>query len=90
MFYLFQCRLIVSTMCYQKCERFNHLLYPLTVLVIVVPFLHPGAEYVALVFYTVIVAVAHLHYGICVVRFLNNYIMFIDLVLKVKTKLWTG
>lgn len=67
MCYLFQCRLIVGTMCYQRCERFNHLLYPLIVLVLVVPFLHGGAEYIALVFYTVIVAVAHLHYGISVV-----------------------
>ncbi|KXJ21208.1 ethanolaminephosphotransferase 1 [Exaiptasia diaphana] len=68
------CRLIVSTMCYQQCERFNHLLYPLIVLVLLVPFLHDGAEYVALAFYTVIVAVAHLHYGISVVNELCDHL----------------
>lgn len=71
---MFQCRLIVSTMCYQQCERFNHLLYPLIVLILLVPFLHGGAEYVALAFYTVIVALAHLHYGISVVCTKKNVV----------------
>ncbi|KAK3727794.1 hypothetical protein QZH41_008222 [Actinostola sp. cb2023] len=76
------CRLIVNTMCYQPCERFNHLLYPLIVLVLLVPFLHGSAEYVALAFYTIIVAIAQLHYGISVVNELCDHLKIKCFTLK--------
>ncbi|XP_031556916.1 ethanolaminephosphotransferase 1-like [Actinia tenebrosa] len=68
------CRLIVSTMCNQQCERFNHLLYPLAVVLLLVPFLHVGGEYIALGLYTLIVAVLHIHYGIGVVNELCDHL----------------
>lgn len=58
-------------MCNQQCERFNQLLYPLAVVLLLVPFLHVGGEYIALGLYTLVVAVLHIHYGVGIVsRFL--------------------
>ena len=58
-------------MCNQECEHFNQLLYPLAVVLLLVPFLHVGGENIALVLYTFIVAVLHIHYGVGIVsRFL--------------------
>ncbi|EDO31473.1 predicted protein [Nematostella vectensis] len=69
------CRLIVSTMCGEPCERFNILLYPLAAILFVVPFLKAeGTEVTALVFYTFLVAVLHVHYGICVVNQLCDHL----------------
>ena len=64
----FQCRLIVSTMSSQRCQPFNVMLYPLCVLLIIVPFVKSAEVEVALlVLYTAGVAIFHVHYGILLV-----------------------
>ena len=64
----FQCRLIVSTMSSQRCQSFNVMLYPLCVLLIIVPFVKSiEVEVALLVLYTAGVAIFHVHYGVFLV-----------------------
>ncbi|XP_050701938.1 ethanolaminephosphotransferase 1-like [Eriocheir sinensis] len=61
------CRLIVSQMSNTQCEFLNWLLFPLAFcLVIVVVF--PSLEIATLVIMSAVATVAHIHYGVCVVR----------------------
>jgi len=63
------CRLIVAQMSSTRAPVFNTLLVPLSVTTLVIMLPHGElAEYSILCVVNVIVTVAHLHYGICVVR----------------------
>ena len=66
--FLLQCRLIVSTMSNQRCQPFNVMLYPLCVILFIVPFIRSvKLEVALLVLYTAGVAIFHIHYGIFLV-----------------------
>ena len=63
-----QCRLIVSTMCLQACQRVNLMLYPLAVITLLVPSISTAEVEVGLLaLYTAAVVFAQIHYGVCLV-----------------------
>ncbi|CAF4873669.1 unnamed protein product [Pieris macdunnoughi] len=61
------CRLIVSQMSNQRCDAINWLLWPLTGSVIA-SIVFPGYDLAIFYALTLLVIVAHVHYGACVVR----------------------
>ncbi|KAB7496605.1 Ethanolaminephosphotransferase 1 [Armadillidium nasatum] len=61
------CRLIVSQMSNTRCEFINWLLFPFS-LTVILALLFPSIEMYLLIALTVLATLAHLHYGICVVR----------------------
>ena len=68
-FFIWQCRLIVSQMSSTRCELFNWFLFPLTISTIcVLCWNFNQYEVIVLRFNTLLFTVLHLHYGICVVR----------------------
>ena len=72
-----QCRLIVAQMTSTRCQIFNWTLIPLTITVFLFtypleqtslgPYLTKTSEAYALYFMVVLVTLAHIHYGICMV-----------------------
>ena len=71
----FQCRLIVNCMSNTRCQAYNHLLTPLAGIVACVYFQRPSAtcEQQVLAAYALLAVLAHLHYGMCVVRQLAEH-----------------
>ncbi|XP_022123539.2 ethanolaminephosphotransferase 1 [Pieris rapae] len=61
------CRLIVSQMSNQRCDAINWLLWPLSCSVIA-SIVFPGYDLPIFYALTLLVIVAHVHYGACVVR----------------------
>ncbi|XP_045455852.1 ethanolaminephosphotransferase 1-like [Melitaea cinxia] len=61
------CRLIVSQMSNQRCEAINWLLWPLSAATIV-SLAFPSYELVTFYTITAMSVMAHIHYGVCVVR----------------------
>ncbi|XP_076055539.1 ethanolaminephosphotransferase 1-like [Oratosquilla oratoria] len=61
------CRLIVSQMSNTRCELVNWLLIPLSIGVAIIA-AAPSLEIIILIILSVIACLAHIHYGVCVVR----------------------
>ncbi|XP_057314449.1 ethanolaminephosphotransferase 1-like [Hydractinia symbiolongicarpus] len=67
------CRLIIAQMSGEQCERFNILAYPLFPM-IALSTLGVASDYKMLVCYVTFLSVAHIHYGIAVVRQLSDHL----------------
>lgn len=78
------CRLIVAQMTNTRCQIFNWTLIPLTITVFLFtypleqtslgPYLTKTNEAYALYFMVVLVTLAHIHYGICMVRQISKHL----------------
>ncbi|MCL4133086.1 UNVERIFIED_CONTAM: hypothetical protein GTU68_019348, partial [Idotea baltica] len=66
------CRLIVSQMSNTRCELINWLLFPFGLTVLIALFF-PSVEQSLLVAAAVLATLAHIHYGVCVVRQMCNH-----------------
>ncbi|XP_069126410.1 ethanolaminephosphotransferase 1-like [Argopecten irradians] len=63
------CRLIISQMSDTRCELLNWMLYPLSAIVTMVILTQPGnIEVTVLWIFTIFTTVAHIHFGVCVVK----------------------
>lgn len=74
------CRLIIAQMTSTRCQIFNWTLIPLTTIVIAftAPFqqsyMTAKNERIALYFIAILVTLAHVHYGICMVRQISKHL----------------
>lgn len=68
--FFYQCRLIVSQMSSTRCEVTNWLLVPLAFLVLAIFNVEAARRNEAFLLrvITVLITLAHVHYGVCVVR----------------------